>query len=158
MVKHIQTIRRLLTTNCLSVFDHCGVGAERVNINYLFYLQNETTVYLCSSAIGLIWKTLLFSLTHISPLFHFYTPENVKNQRFFLTVSGSVGMENWTKMGEIIFSLDKCHRIDILFGLVLFKWLPEWFFQTAILQTKKIDVEAIAQILWSCCSYFSFKI
>ena len=36
MAKHTQSIRRLLPTNCLGVFDHfLGVGAERVNI--IFY-------------------------------------------------------------------------------------------------------------------------
>ena len=30
MVKHTQTIRRLLPTNCLSVFDHFWVGSWRI--------------------------------------------------------------------------------------------------------------------------------
>ena len=36
MVKHTQTIRRLLPTNCLSVFDHfVGLVLEGLNVNIL---------------------------------------------------------------------------------------------------------------------------
>ena len=45
MVKHTQTIRRLLPTNCLSVFDHfVGLAlkglSEYEQINFLFSLKS----------------------------------------------------------------------------------------------------------------------
>ena len=39
------------------------------------------------------------SLTHFSPMSHFYTPWKRRKTYGFLTFSGSIEMWNWTKMG-----------------------------------------------------------
>ena len=53
MVKRTQTIRRLLPTNCLSVFnDFCGVGIERVKVlidshHFSTFVSPTREVYIC---------------------------------------------------------------------------------------------------------------
>ena len=40
MVKHVQTIRRMLLTNCLGVFDHfAGLTLKGLNLNQSDYNQ-----------------------------------------------------------------------------------------------------------------------
>ena len=46
------------------------------------------------------WSTPEMYLTHFSPIFHFYTPWKRQKTFDFVTYSGGIGMEHWTKMGE----------------------------------------------------------
>ena len=48
-------------------------------------------LYFCPSEI--------YSLTHFSPVSHFYTPWKRQRTFGFLTFSGGTKMENWSKMG-----------------------------------------------------------
>ena len=51
MVKHTQTVRRLLPTNCLSVFDHVvGLGVKRLNPLSHFVLHIDVTIEKCVDA------------------------------------------------------------------------------------------------------------
>ena len=42
---------------------------------------------------------LIFHLTHLSPMFHFYTPWKRQKTFSFLTFSGVIELEHWAKIG-----------------------------------------------------------
>ena len=47
MVKNTQTIRRLLATNCLSVFDYfVGLVRKGVRVEFLFYLPTNWNLHI----------------------------------------------------------------------------------------------------------------
>ena len=79
MVKHTRTIRRLLPRSCLSVFDHF-VGLAIIGLFFFTNMKKKGK------------NTLV--LTHLSPVFHFYTPQKRQKTKGFMTFSGGIEMEH----------------------------------------------------------------
>ena len=61
----------------------------------IFYIKTNVLqdFHICTNV------PLIFHLTHLSPMFHFYTPWKRQKTFSFLTFSGVIEMEHWAKIG-----------------------------------------------------------
>ena len=71
-------------------------------VGSLTYFPQETRFWLFF-LLGIVKRLSHFhiscTLTHFSTIFHFYTPWKRQKTKGFLTLSGGIEMEHWTKMG-----------------------------------------------------------
>ena len=96
MAKHTQTIRQLLSTNCLSVFDHF-VGLALKGLNDILQKQTAFTgktsseISLCSKFRFEGFQHVPFQLfiTHLRPMSPFTLPKNIGRPLVFCYQKGS---------------------------------------------------------------------
>ena len=91
IAKHTQRIRRLLPTNCLSVFDpFVGLVLKRLTVNsgvYIFEFEHMKTI----------------NWTHFTPIFHFCTSWKRQQTSDFLKFSGGIKIEHLAKISRICY-------------------------------------------------------
>ena len=122
MVKHTQTIRRLLPTNCLTMFDHFvrlalkGLKQYENRFSYCYFRKIPKSCYAFVRILGrdIVWR--LFSLKFIiQTRLHFHY--------FVLYLLFLYCQLWWTKRSRVIDVKGSVtlHRLSLMLSLILFK-------------------------------------
>ena len=102
-----QERNRNISKTCVFIFHHSIQHNETSGYTFLMKLIAQINISKSPSKSHqkvqtrvLFWMDFVFSLTHFSPMSHFFTSWKRQETYSFLTFSGGTGIWNWAKMGQ----------------------------------------------------------